>query len=124
MASLDFETVFPDRASDLLRDAHEAITACGLWEWLKTYEPEDGIGFMFGEHPNLDKISAAMKFRGHTGFTYAWTMAVMHAISREGWDAYRERVLPRRNPCPCRHKQGYTDGWCGVAGGGVPACDH
>jgi hypothetical protein len=26
--------------------------------------------------------------------------------------------------CGCRQKQGFTSGWCGVAGGGVPACDH
>ena len=26
--------------------------------------------------------------------------------------------------CKCRKDQGYTHGWCGVAGGGVPACDH
>eukprot|EP00047_Mylnosiga_fluctuans_P017472 m.61617 g.61617 ORF g.61617 m.61617 type:complete len:135 (+) comp7095_c0_seq1:88-492(+) len=26
--------------------------------------------------------------------------------------------------CMCRREQGYTEGWCGVAGGGVPACDH
>lgn len=27
-------------------------------------------------------------------------------------------------PCGCRVARGYTSGWCGVAGGGVPACDH
>jgi len=26
--------------------------------------------------------------------------------------------------CSCRVKQGFATGWCGVAGGGVPACDH
>lgn len=26
--------------------------------------------------------------------------------------------------CPCRAAAGHTEGWCGVAGGGVPACDH
>ncbi len=27
-------------------------------------------------------------------------------------------------PCGCRAAKGYTYGWCGVAGGGVPGCDH
>jgi ADP-ribose pyrophosphatase len=27
-------------------------------------------------------------------------------------------------PCWCRRENGFTSGWCGVAGGGVPACDH
>ena len=26
--------------------------------------------------------------------------------------------------CFCRREKGFTEGWCGVAGGGVPACDH
>lgn len=26
--------------------------------------------------------------------------------------------------CPCRKANGFAFGWCGVAGGGVPACDH
>ena len=28
------------------------------------------------------------------------------------------------NVCPCRQKKGETEGWCGVTGPGVPACDH
>ena len=26
--------------------------------------------------------------------------------------------------CPCRAAKGHKHGWCGVAGGGVPGCDH
>jgi len=26
--------------------------------------------------------------------------------------------------CECRKANGFAFGWCGVAGGGVPACDH
>ena len=26
--------------------------------------------------------------------------------------------------CSCRKASGFTSGWCGVAGFGVPACDH
>ena len=29
-----------------------------------------------------------------------------------------------RNLCMCRSQRGFTEGWCGVAGGGVPACEH
>jgi len=29
-----------------------------------------------------------------------------------------------RHVCMCRDRQGLTEGWCGVAGGGVPACEH
>ena len=34
-------------------------------------------------------------------------------------------LLPTYNgACPCRRAQGHTSGWCGVAGGGVPGCEH
>ena len=34
-------------------------------------------------------------------------------------------ALPiKTTACPCRKAKGLTEGWCGVAGGGVPACDH
>ena len=28
------------------------------------------------------------------------------------------------DPCPCREARGFIDGWCSVAGGGVPGCEH
>ena len=33
-------------------------------------------------------------------------------------------VSIKNTACPCRKAKGLTEGWCGVAGGGVPACDH
>ena len=46
-------------------------------------------------------------------------------------DSFKKKlpeVIPKvkicMEACPCRKKKGYRYGWCGVAGGGVPACDH
>jgi hypothetical protein len=44
-------------------------------------------------------------------------------------DGWARRIPESRGtgaglPCPCRAAQGFEHGWCGVAGGGVPACDH
>ncbi len=108
----------------MLQDADAAITECGLWEWMSTYNPPDGKGFMFSSHPNLDKINAAMKFDGHSGASYGWTMRVMQKIARVGWDKFATIAATENPPCACRQKAGYWSGWCGVAGGGVPACDH
>lgn len=35
---------------------------------------------------------------------------------------HKEPYIPRA--CPCRSRRGYKHGWCGVAGGGVPGCEH
>lgn len=94
MATPDFESVYPSEDSKMLRDAYQAITQCGLWDWLATYQPEEAKGFMFGEHPNLTKIDNAMKYEGHSGFSHTWTMRVMEAIAkRGGWDKLKTKVV-------------------------------
>ena len=109
----------------MLEDADNAITQTELWHWLKNYEPEDGKGFMFSNHPNLDRINNAMKYGGHSGSSYGWTMRMMEYISKKGWQAFVDKQKAITTPaCPCRLEKGYKFGWCGVAGGGVPGCDH
>lgn len=142
MTTPNFETIYEDFECQMLKDAYEAITACDLWGWMKSYRPEEGKGFMFSRHANLDRIDKEMKYGGHSGSSYAWTMRVMEDIAKRGWEDHKNRVRearaedalrnwakeqpkkPKGNPCPCRAAQGHTSGWCGVAGGGVPGCDH
>jgi hypothetical protein len=141
MTTPDFETLYPAHETTMLTDAYQAITACDLWDWMREFRPQHGEGFMFSNHPNLDQIRTAMTYEGHSGASYAWTMRVMASIAKKGWEAHKNDVRratadrqlkewadtqhkPKGNPCHCRAAKGFTDGWCGVAGGGVPACDH
>jgi hypothetical protein len=101
---------------EMLADAYQAITACDLWDWMKNYTPDKG--FVFSSHPNLDRINAALKYTGHSGTSYGWMMRTMENIAKLGWN---NALNP---PCMCREAKGLTSGWCGVAGGGVPGCDH
>jgi hypothetical protein len=112
----NFPSHYSKLERELLTDAHQAITECDLWDWMKTYTPDKG--FVFSSHPNLDRINAAMKYTGHSGTSYGWTMRTMENIAKLGWD---KALNP---PCPCRRERGLTSGWCGVAGGGVPGCEH
>jgi hypothetical protein len=142
MTTPDFETIYDAHESLMLTDAYQAITTCNLWEWMRVFHPKEGEGFMFATHPNLNTINDAMKYQGHSGASYGWTMRQMESIAKRGWDEHKSLVLRKRaereleewaatqrrkpagNPCPCRAAKGFTSGWCGVAGGGVPACDH
>lgn len=128
----DFETIYPASDCEMIRDAYDAVTKTEMWEWLASYTPDEGKGFMFSDHPNLRKINAQMEFDGHSGASYGWCMRLMESIAKGGgWERFRERILKaradaasRNPPCPCRAADGHSTGWCGVAGGGVPACDH
>ena len=33
-------------------------------------------------------------------------------------------TISKLAPCSCRKASGLIDGWCSVAGGGVPGCEH
>ncbi len=119
-----YQTIYSVFEATMLQDADDAITSCGLWEWLRDYNPEEGKGFAFSTDPNLDRISNAMKYQGHSGSSWAWTMRTMQQVARIGWDKYVQLASTENPPCPCRRAKGHWGGWCGVAGGGVPACEH
>jgi hypothetical protein len=92
--SRNYSELFDVHEAMMLQDADSAITQCNLWEWLRDYTPEEGKGFMFSEHPNLVKINAAMKFGGHSGSSYGWTMRQMEYIAKHGWTLFE---FTRRN---------------------------
>ena len=163
----NYSDLFKEHEVAMLEDAEAAITQCGLWDWLREYTPEEGKGFAFSSHPNLDRINSAMKYEGHSGSSYAETMRQMEYIAKHGWALFEfavrkqnlESVLQKltkkdltpldiaeasrnvpgfegqyeqmkdyfdgkfNDACPC-HKEKGTTGWCGRAGGGVPACMH
>jgi hypothetical protein len=156
-------TRFGDNEKKMVQAGIDAVTGAEMWDWMKSYEPEEGKGFMYSDHPNLDKINSRMHklYDGHSGSSYGWTMRQLEFIAKNGFTAYVNimnggprpsraatpvpevpAVVPPitdvppvhnrantggampRNLCMCRDRQGLTEGWCGVASGGVPACEY
>lgn len=141
---------FDAHDATMLQDAYDAITKADMWEYMRLPTTPGKDGFMFSAAIELAAINAEMVYDGHSGASYAWVMRQMEAIAKKGWDVYREQVAVQRamdqlkaeeralrrrveearamptygSVCHCRAARGYTSGWCGVAGGGVPACDH
>lgn len=75
-----------DFRKDLLLMAN-CITQLNLWNWLKNYQPEDGCGFMFSSHENINKISRMTEASGHSGATFGFAMRCMQLIATEGFDS-------------------------------------
>jgi hypothetical protein len=116
-----FERLFNAYEAFLLTDGFKAVTKCGLWDWLKTVPASEEFFFVIG--PELDFIRSKVVPNEYTQASFAWMMHQMLQIARQGPEEYsRRHTLPPA--CPCRRAQGHTTGWCGVAGGGVPGCDH
>lgn len=125
----DFTILYTEEESKMLQIAFDAITKHELWEWLAKFTPHASEGFMFTSHPNLDTLSKAMESSSHSGSSWAWTLRIMQSIARSGsWEAYVKLIeskWPPNHPvCFCRAEQGRKLGWCGVAGFGVPGCEH
>jgi hypothetical protein len=85
----DFSFINDSHTKEMLEDGYNTISTLELWDWMKTYEPEEGKGFMFSSHENITKIGSAMK-TGHSGASYAWTMRIMESIAKNGWDKFVE----------------------------------
>lgn len=99
-------------------DAYKTLTSLDLWDWLKQDSVPGNNGFMFSVHPQIADITNAMTYKGHSGASFGLTMRTMEYIAKKGWDKFVYDLT-----CPCRRSTGGV-GWCGVAGGGVPACEH
>jgi hypothetical protein len=94
--SRNYSDLFSEHEANMLQDADNAISQCDLWSWLRDYTPEDDKGFMLSSHPNLERISSAMKYGGHSGSSYGWTMRQMEYIAKHGWTLFEFVRLENR----------------------------
>lgn len=72
----------------MLADAQQALTKTNLWDYMKKKSTPGKDGFMFCTDHELVILSHAMKYDGHSGASYAWTMRQMEYIAKNGWDAF------------------------------------
>ena len=77
------------------KSAHQAISRCELWIFLKNFEPDSGRGFMFTRDvPELDRLNEEMHKDpvngGHSGASYGCTMRNMEFIAKHGYQAFKE----------------------------------
>ncbi len=86
----DFSFIDDKMSKTMVEDAYNAVSKTeGGWEFLKTYEPESGKGFMFSSHEMLGRISSNMKMHDmHSGSSYAWTMRQVEYIAKKGWSSF------------------------------------
>jgi len=83
-------TIYKPFEQRMMKDAYDAVTEAEAWEEMKG-DPGDG-GFMYSSAPHVKRISAKMKFDGHSGASFGLTLRVMQYIAREGWGKYYAQV--------------------------------
>uniref|UniRef100_A0A6C0I8H4 Uncharacterized protein n=1 Tax=viral metagenome TaxID=1070528 RepID=A0A6C0I8H4_9ZZZZ len=131
MDNNNYNYILPGRFSELgydsndvnmLDDAWAAVTKAEKWGYLK----EANISsFMFGNYPEVEAINKHMKYEGHSGCSYGWTMRQMEGIAKLGWQEYvvarfaavdRYPAIKAANP-GLPEKLGWETAVCRVMGG-------
>ena len=104
VAALDLSFLGDDWASDMLRDAMNAVVLAqenaeiirrkiDAWTYLSTYEPPRGEGFMFSRG---DVVVEAVQYNmqvGHSGGSMAMTMRQLQLLAKIGFPEYRDAYL-------------------------------
>ena len=80
---VDWSRLYPDEDSRVMvRDAYEATEKTESWKYLQNFEPQNG--FMFTDNPVVSKINSNLKYQGHSGSSYGWTMRQIQYIATHG----------------------------------------
>ena len=58
---------------EMITDLMNAIKIAECESWVKNFD-DNKNGFMFSTHRNLQKITELMKYNGHSGGSFAFTM--------------------------------------------------
>ena len=86
----EFAKITDDNSRHMLENAHQAITACEGWDFMKNFK-DDQNGFMFSSNPMTGKIMSKMEelgYSGHSGSSFGWTMRCMEFLAKNGKDQF------------------------------------
>lgn len=89
----DFDFVRDQDTKDFLKSAHNAITLCELWNWMRIYEPPTNTGFIWSKTHELDRIQKQMRNDDinsfHSASSYALIMRQMQLIAKDGYQHFK-----------------------------------
>ena len=91
MVAGDFSHIDCDLARRSLEGTYQAVcNVKGAWDFLKSYTPAEGQGFMFSCNPVVTEIGNETENLnvGHSGASWGMCMRHMEYIAKHGWDQY------------------------------------
>ena len=75
-----------------LVDMANVVTEENLWDWFKNESPPNDKGYMYWEHPNVDKIEKGLDDNPHSGATFGYCMRQMQAIAKQGFENWNRSL--------------------------------
>lgn len=80
-----------ERSPDMLEKEYD------VWKFISTYDPPQGRGFMFSDHPITNRIMGSMNV-SHSGSSYGFTMRHLQLFASVGGIHGYRREYVRHNP--------------------------
>jgi len=76
----------------MLDNGYDAITQLELWDFVRTYEPENG--YVFSRHPLvkkiIDKMESLPNAPGHSGSSFGITMRNLQFVAKHGIEMHKQ----------------------------------
>ena len=91
-AEVKFDYVKTKNEKEMLETAYKAISQTELWDFVE----EPIACFTFSNDPRVTIIFNKIEelgYKGHSGFSFGWTMRAMQTIARHGEEHYRKVYL-------------------------------
>ena len=73
-----------------LLDMAEAITALGLWDWMRAESPPHDKSYVCWGHANVFKIESLVRRDDHTESTFGYCLRQMRIIAQIGYDEWAD----------------------------------
>lgn len=87
----EFNTISDEHSRLMLKNAHQAITLTEYWSFMRTFS---GESFMFSDNPAVSDIykkTEELGYKGHSGFSFGWTMRHMEFLAKNGKRAFLQQ---------------------------------
>ena len=97
----DFSFLTDEQSRNMIINAYYAVTRREAWDFLRTFEPEEGSGFMFTNNHIIKAIGNEMDTcphgpPEHSGFSFSWTMRHMQGIAKKGFESWKKQLIENK----------------------------
>ena len=91
----EFVFIKDQHTRNIYKNAHAAVSATNMWNWMKTYKPDEG--YMFTRHKNIKIIENKMAedsiYQSHSGGSFVMTLRQMQNIAIVGYSTFEKNWI-------------------------------
>jgi hypothetical protein len=84
-----FDFIIDEHTKFYYANAHDSISKCNLWNWLRNYNYDTKEFFSLHDCKEFTKIVDNL-YEGHSGYSVMITMNTMNYIAKNGYENFKE----------------------------------